>query len=927
MISLSNSNSIAGLPASLLSGGAPPANPDFVSTWDTTLAGSASDTVVLPLLSGGTYSGTIDWGDGSTSALSYANRTHTYASGGVKLITISGQIDGWRFANGGDRRKITDIFNWGTLNITTDQAFFGCSNLDITATDAPTISTISLLYCFRDCTSLTTADLSSWDVSSVISMQSMFQGCTNFNQPLDSWNVSSVTNMDSMFNSASSFNQPLDNWDVSSVTNMGSMFQQSTSFNQNIGSWDVSSVTNMGGMFRGATSFNQPLNNWDVSSVTNMAFMFFTASSFNQDIGNWNVSSVTNMLYMFNGATSFNQDIGNWNVSSVTNMDYMFSNSPFNQDISSWDVSSVTSMGTMFGGATSFNQDISTWDVSSVTNMSGMFASSPFNQDISTWDVSSVTNMQQMFFGAPSFNQPIGSWDVSSVTNMRQMFQQAASFNQPIGSWNTSSVTNMTLMFAYLGLFNQDISSWDINQVTSLLGFMQSATGLSTANYDALLIAWDAQGAMSYSGTVNFGGSQYSCRGEAARTSLITKWGGITDGGLNTSINCDFISTWDTTQAGSASDTVVLPLLSGGVYSGTIDWGDGNSDALSYANRTHVYASSGIYTITISGTIEGWQQAYAGDRFKLIDISNWGTLTITTDAFLQGCSNLNISATDAPTVTTSSFRLAFANCTSITDPDFSNWDMSSVTNYDRMAAGNLSLFNARLDGWIHSGVTVVTLMLANCTSWNHPVSSWDTSGISIFGTDYNASMMFNCTSFNYPIAWNMASATNVTGLLSYCTSFNSSVTWTNTSGISSFKHLFYNTQYNKNDFINWDISALTNVSFMFQNTPIDQDFSSLDTSGILNMSYMFYNCDFYDQPMANWSVSQVTNFTSFMQNATGLSTANYDALLIAWDAQGAMSFSGTAHFGSSKYTAGGAAEAARTSLISKWGGITDGGPV
>jgi len=76
--------------------------------------------------------------------------------------------------------------------------------------------------------------------------------------------------------------------------------------------------------------------------------------------------------------------------------------------------------------------------------------------------------------------------------------------------------------------------------------------------------------------------------------------------------------------------------------------------------------------------------------------------------------------------------------------------------------------------------------------------------------------------------------------------------------------------------------------------------------------------------MSEWDINQVTNFTSFCFNVT-LSTVNYDALLIAWDAQGAMAFSGIAHFGLSKYTSGGAAEAARTSLISKWGGITDGG--
>jgi hypothetical protein len=78
-----------------LSGGTPPSNLDFVSTWDTTKAGSASNTVVLPLINGGAsaYSGTIDWGDGSTSVLSYANRTHVYATTGIKTITISGQVE------------------------------------------------------------------------------------------------------------------------------------------------------------------------------------------------------------------------------------------------------------------------------------------------------------------------------------------------------------------------------------------------------------------------------------------------------------------------------------------------------------------------------------------------------------------------------------------------------------------------------------------------------------------------------------------------------------------------------------------------------------------------------------------------------------------------------------------------------------------
>jgi surface protein len=359
-------------------------NPDFVSIWDTTKAGSASNTVVLPLLVAGTYSGTIDWGDATTSALSYANRTHVYATTGVKTITITGVIGGWQFNNIGDRQKITDVSNWGTLDITTTAAFYGCSNLNVSALDAPALSTTSMYRMFRGCSLLTVSNINSWDVSGVTNISQVFMSCSNFNQ-------------------------------------------------------------NIGG--------------WDVSNVTDMSQMFQNASSFNQDIGAWDVSNVNNMNNIFNGATSFNQDIGAWDVSNVNNMNNIFS------------------------GATSFDQDINGWDVSNVNNMSNMF------------------------FGATSFNQDINGWDVSNVNNMRQMFRNATSFNQ-------------------------NISSWDINQVTDFSNFMFGVT-LSTVNYDALLIAWDAQGAMSYSGTVNFGGSKYTSGGaaQAARTSLISKWGGITDGG------------------------------------------------------------------------------------------------------------------------------------------------------------------------------------------------------------------------------------------------------------------------------------------------------------------------------------------------------------------------------------------------------------
>ena len=69
-----------------------------------------------------------------------------------------------------------------------------------------------------------------------------------------------------------------------------------------------------------------------------------------------------------------------------------------------------------------------------------------------------------------------------------------------------------------------------------------------------------------------------------------------------------FQSTWDTTQAGSANDTVVLPLVSDGSYNFRIDWGDGkaNRDDITVYNQsevTHQYDDTGIYTIKVVGDI------------------------------------------------------------------------------------------------------------------------------------------------------------------------------------------------------------------------------------------------------------------------------------------------------------------------------------
>jgi len=284
----------------------------FISKWRTT---SINQSIKLPYLSNGIYSGTIDWGDGTTSINRYSNRTHIYDTPGIYTITIIGTVTGWSFVatgNGTNRNNILEIIRWGSLrglNNLNNNMFLNCNNLTLNNTeDTPDLVGITSLYnMFGICSSLTEIN------------------------NLENWNVSSVKNMGQLFIYCHLFNGNLSNWDVSNVNDMRSMFEGATLFNQYIGNWDVSSVTNMSYMFAGATSFNQDIGSWNVSSVRYMVYMFSQAYNFNQNIKNWNVSSVTRMEGMFIDATLFNQDLINWCVLSI-------SSSPvdFDTGASSW---------------------------------------------------------------------------------------------------------------------------------------------------------------------------------------------------------------------------------------------------------------------------------------------------------------------------------------------------------------------------------------------------------------------------------------------------------------------------------------------------------------------------------------------------------------------------------------------------------------
>jgi surface protein len=176
----------------------------FTTEWTTT---ASSETIELPYLFIGTYSGTIDWGDGDTDVNDGSVVTHTYATAGTYTVVISGSVIGWDFSGIFGSTYLTSVVHWGQLQFGVNgTGYFGdCPNLDLsTVSDVLDLTGITdLTYMFGGCTSLTNINrIGEWNTSNITSMPNMFQFCTLINFNIGTWDVGNVSNFTDFMDSA-----------------------------------------------------------------------------------------------------------------------------------------------------------------------------------------------------------------------------------------------------------------------------------------------------------------------------------------------------------------------------------------------------------------------------------------------------------------------------------------------------------------------------------------------------------------------------------------------------------------------------------------------------------------------------------------------------------------------------------------------------
>ena len=608
--------------------------------------------------------------------------------------------------------------------------------------------------------------------------------------------------------------------------------------------------TSLGEAFFAQTLFNSPLSNWTVSSCNNFNKTFSFANSFNQPLP-WVFSTdaavSVNASEMFRDALVFNQDISSWNTSRFTDTSSMFESasvSAFNQDISSWNTDSITNASSMFEGATLFTSDLSNWfSTGSLVNTAfaggiiNIFKNAvAFDGAVDGWDTSNLTSLASSFQGTSSFNQSLGSWDVGNVQLFIDTFKDSKLFvGLGLPGWDTSSAVSFAGMFNGASEFNQDLSAWNISSLTGAAD-MLTGTNISQENYEKLLIGWESQAPSIQNGVTlsDVPASYGNGKAKNARANLINNYSWtISDNGAGGLPPPAFEFQVDTslTETGStANNQYRLPLMSTGTYNFYVSWGDGTvGDQITSWNQseaTHTYATSGTYFIQILPIAD----PFIGGN-PIVDHISW-------------------ASQDGTTLSASNDRL---KVTSI-----SKWGSAVIylNEYVFTECPNLNITTAALPDF--GSKALRTEAFSGCTALSGNISGWGTSSSPITG---DASLFYKNGGQNPNVNF-VAQPTGslFTAFLS-ATNFNSSLS-------------------------NWNTSSITSISRAFEGaTSFNQNISTWNTASVTDMSGAFNGATAFDQNLANWVVRNVAN-ASNMFTSSGISAANWDALLIGWAAQG-----------------------------------------
>ena len=140
----------------------------------------------------------------------------------------------------------------------------------------------------------------------------------------------------------------------------------------------------------------------------------------------------------------------------------------------------------------------------------------------------------------------------------------------------------------------------------------------------------------------------------------------------------------------------------------------------------------------------------------------------------------------------------------------------------------------------------------------------DTSKITDMSCLFEGDFICYSRDFSGIESWNVSNVTDMSYMFSN-SSFNMDISSWDVSNVTDMSEMFSYSPFNQ-DISSWNVSNVTDMSGMFSYSSFNQDISSWDVSNVTDMNGMFYESTF-NQDISSWNVSNVTDMIGMFANS------------------------------------------------------------
>ena len=386
---------------------------------------------------------------------------------------------------------------------------------------------------FKDCSAMTSLDVSGFNTAKVTIMGLMFSGCSGLTSlDVSNFNTERVVIMNGLFSGCSGLTSlDVSNFNTERVTNMSGMFSNCSGLTSlDVSNFNTARVTDMANMFSGCSGLTSlDVSNFSTEKVTYMEGLFSGCSGLTSlNVSNFNTQGVRNMNYMFRGCSNLTTIfVGiNWSTAATTTSTQMFadcnrlrggSGTTYNANhidkafahvdggnsdpgyltagIDAYVVLSELSSSN-YNKQLTFRYDAD-WNSIPYTKFAlNTGASLPgwYNQRSNITNVvfrpsfanARPTSTYRWFYGMTQLSiteiATLRYLNTSAVTNMREMFYGNTKLTTiDVSGFDTRNVTDMTAMFKNCTkITSLDVVSFDVSNVNTMTEMFYGCTALKT---------------------------------------------------------------------------------------------------------------------------------------------------------------------------------------------------------------------------------------------------------------------------------------------------------------------------------------------------------------------------------------------------------------------------------------------------------------